>query len=161
MAVPLNREHLSEGLDSASSLDAALLAKFDAGLQCAVDRAREAARASEAATDAGARFGAGLQAALDAAAARPDLTRLCLVEVPGLGGAALERKEAGLQLFVDWLDEQLAAAPGGQRPALVAEMVIGGIYEVLQQRARAGDIDRFPDLAEELCQLWLPVLRHG
>ncbi len=155
-----DRENLAERIESATSLDSALLAKFDAGLLCAAERAREAARARGPAVDVGARFEAGLQAVLDGAAAQPDLTRLCLVEVPGLGAGALERKEAGLQRFVDWLDEELANAPDGSRPGLVAEMVIGGIYEVLQHKARAGEIERFPSLGSELRELWLPVLRN-
>jgi hypothetical protein len=160
MAMATNREHLAERLDSAASLDTALLTQFDAGLSCAAERARRASQECGPEADVGTRFEAGLQAILEAAAAQPDLTRLCLVEVPGLGAGALERKEIGLQRFVDWLDEELATTPGAGRPTLVAEMVVGGIYEVLQHKARAGEIERLPRLGVELKELWSPVLRE-
>ena len=96
---------------------------------------------------------------LEAAAAQPDLTRLCLVEAPGLGAKALARKDAGLQRFVDLLDGELARRRGGEAPPLVSEMVVGGIYEVVQRAVRSGDISSLPDLAGQLRQLWQPALR--
>jgi hypothetical protein len=154
-------DNLTDKLESqVGDLDSRLLAELDRGLARAARRAEEAS--SSVGPEAGIeeRFGAGLEAVLEAAAADPDLTRLCLVEAPGLGSRALERREAGLQRFVDWLERQLALA-GGSRPApsLAAEMVVGGIYEVLQRKARAGEIARFPALARELRELWLPALR--
>jgi hypothetical protein len=109
--------------------------------------------------DIGSCFEAGLRAVLEAAAAHPDLTRLCLVEAPGLGANALARKDAGLQRLVDLLDGELARRQGGQAPPLVAEMVVGGIYEVVQRTVRAGDISGLPELTGQLRQLWLPALR--
>jgi hypothetical protein len=96
---------------------------------------------------------------LELAAADPDATRLCLVEAPGLGRRAVERREAGLQRFVDLLDAELARANGGSPPPLAAEMVVGGIYEVLQRTVRAGDVADLPALAGQLGQLWVPALR--
>jgi hypothetical protein len=155
----LNRENLAEHAATAISLDSRLLEKVDAAFECAAERAGEAMLAAGSEADVGERFEAGLGAALEAAASQPDLTRLCLVEAPGLGAAALRRKDAGLQRFVDLLDGELARRQGGQPPPLVSEMVIGGIYEVVQRAARANDIATLPDLAGQLRQLWLPALR--
>ncbi len=156
-----NRADLAEGLKAqVGDLDSRLLTGLDDALACAAERAEEASRAVGADAGIELRFGAGLDAVLEAAAAQPDLTRLCLVEAPGLGSRALERKEAGLQRFVEWLERQLAAASGDRPvPPLAAEMVVGGIYEVLQRKARAGEIAELPALASELRQLWLPALR--
>jgi len=154
-----NREKVAEHATRSISLDSGLLEQLDGGFDCAAACAAKAFDDAERGTDIGERFEAGLRAVLEAAAAQPDLTRLCLVEAPGLGAKALERKDAGLQRFVDLLDGELARKRGGQAPPLVSEMIVGGIYEVLQRSVRAGDIASLPELASQLRQLWLPALR--
>lgn len=159
MGMDGKRERLAERADTAVSLDSRLLDEVDGAFAEAAERAASAARAAGPGADPSERFEAGLLAVLELAAARPDATRLCLVEAPGLGRRAVERKEAGLQRFVDLLDADLAHANDGKAPPLVAEMVVGGIYEVLQRAARAGDVASMPDLAGQLSRLWLPALR--
>jgi hypothetical protein len=159
MAMPRDREKLAETPETAVSLDSRLLEKVDAAFGEAARLAAEAVAALGPETDVADRFEAALSAVLVAAAAQPDLTRLCLVEAPGLGVQAVERKEAGLQRFVDLLDRELAAAGGGESPPLVAELVVGGVYEVVQRAARAGDYAAMPELAGQLRQLWVPALR--
>jgi hypothetical protein len=154
-----DRQKLAEHAATSVSLDSGLLEKLDSGFDCASERAATAFQASAAEADIGKGFEAALQAVLEAAAAQPDLTRLCLVEAPGLGAKALERKDAGLQRFVDLLDGELARRRGGEAPPLVSEMIVGGIYEVVQRAVRAGDIASLPDLAGQLRQLWQPALR--
>jgi hypothetical protein len=157
--MPPDRERLAENAAASINLDSGLLEKLDAGFDCAAERAATTIQASAAETDIGKGFEAALQAVLEAAAAQPDLTRLCLIEAPGLGAKALQRKDAGLQRFVDLLDGELARRRGGEAPPLVSEMIVGGIYEVVQRAVRAGDIAGLPDLAGQLRQLWLPALR--
>jgi hypothetical protein len=155
-----DRQKLAEHAAASISLDSGLLEKLDSGFDCAARHAAEAFQATAPETDIGQSFETALQAVLDAAAAQPDLTRLCLIEAPGLGAKALERKDVGLQRFVDLLDGELARRQGGQAPPLVSEMIVGGIYEVVQRAVRAGDIASLPSLAAQLRQLWLPAL-HG
>jgi len=154
-----DRQKLAEHAATFVSLDSALLEQLDSGFACAADRAAATLQASAAEPDIGKGFEAALQAVLEAAAAQPDLTRLCLVEAPGLGAKALERKDTGLQRFVDLLDGELARRRGGEAPPLVSEMIVGGIYEVVQRAVRAGDTASLPDLAGQLRQLWQPALR--
>lgn len=154
-----DREKLAEHAAAAVSLDSRLLEKVDGAFECAAERTAEALGATTPGADVGERFEAGLLALLEAAAGQPDLTRLCLIEAPGLGAKALERKDVGLQRFVEMLDRELATERGGEAPPLVSEMIVGGIYEVVQRVARAGDIATLPDLAGQLCQLWRPALR--
>lgn len=154
-----DREKLAEHAATSVSLDSQLLSKVDAAFGCAAERAAQTFRAAGPEADVGESFEGALRAVLDAAAADPDTTRLCLLEAPGLGAKALERKDAGLQRFVDLLDGELASRQGGQAPPLVSEMVVGGIYEVVQRAVRAGDVATLPDLAAQLRQLWLPALR--
>lgn len=159
MAMSSDREKLAEATASTTSLDSRLLTDFDAAMACAAERATSAARELGQAADMGDRFAAGLRAVLEAAAADPDASQLCLVEAPGLGGRTLEHREVGLQRFVDWLqDEILASRETAAAPNLAAEMVIGGIYEVLQRKARAGELAELPAMADDLRQLWLPIL---
>jgi hypothetical protein len=157
--MPTDRERLAEHAAASVSLDSRLLEKVDAAFNCAAERAAETFRTADPETDIGESFETALRAVLKAAAADPDLARLCLLEAPGLGAKALARKEAGLQRFIDLLDRELARRQGGQAPPLVSEMVVGGIYEVVQRAVRAGDTAALPDLADQLRQLWLPALR--
>jgi hypothetical protein len=154
-----DRKDLAEHSETAVSLDARLLSEVDAAFAKAAQRAGEALRAAGPESEIGVRFEAALRAVLDGAAADPDAARLCLVEAPGLGAPAVACKDVGLQRFVDLLDRELAASRGGSAPPLVAEMVVGGIYEVVQRTARAGDFAQMPALTGELRELWLPALR--
>jgi hypothetical protein len=154
-----NREKLAEHASGSVNLDSRLLEKLDSGFKCAAERATEAFQAQDPGADIGVGFEAALRSVLDAAASQPDLTRLCLIEAPGLGAKALEQKDVGMQRFVNLLDGELARRQGGQAPPLVSEMIVGGIYEVVQRVVRAGDVASLPDLAGQLRQLWLPALR--
>jgi len=160
MGSGFGRKRLSENPESAVNLDVRLLDKVDLAFSTAADQAEEAIRSAPPGADIGVHFEAGLGAVLASAAAHPDATRLCLVEAPGLGAKAVERKEAGLQRFVDLLDRELAAEHGGSPPPLVAEMVVGGIYEVAQRATRAGEIAGLPALTGQLTELWLPALQR-
>lgn len=154
-----DREKLANRPEAAVSLDSALLDDVGAAFATAAERASAALDATAADAGIEVRFGLALRAVLDTTAADPDRARLCLVEAPGLGAAAVARKEAGLQRFVELLDRELAAHNGGPPPPLVAEMVVGGIYEVMQRHARAEGPATLPRLADDLRDLWLPVLR--
>lgn len=151
------REAVGAGANPQDSLDSRLLAAVDAAYEHAADRAASAVRELGDASDLAERFEAALRAVLATAAAHPDQTRLCLVEAPGLGAGAVASREAGLQRFVDLLDRELGR--GGPPPPLVSEMVVGGIYEVMQRTARGGEMGRLPELADQLSELWLPALR--
>jgi hypothetical protein len=152
----------SEFIELFEDLDACMLATLEAGLESAAVQAEQAVAACDEDADVGVVFEAALRAVLEAAAARPDLTRLCLVDAPALGGPMLERRQRGLQRFVGVLERQLGS-PGpdsrGAPASLAAEMVVGGIYEVVQHKARAGEMRQLPELVDELRQLWLPALR--
>ncbi len=158
MGQAFGRRDLAEDPSSPVSLDAKLLKKVDAAFAAAAEAAEAAIRATGPGANIGVHFEVGLRAVLESAATHPDATRLCLVEAPGLGAKAVQSKQVGLQRFVDLLDRELAAARGGEPPPLVAEMVVGGIYEVAQRAARAGDFAGMPGLAVQLRELWLPAL---
>jgi hypothetical protein len=155
----IERERTAERADTSLSLDSRLLERCDAAFDCAAKRAEDAVEAADPDADVGTRFEAALSAVLEAAAEQPDLTRLCLVEAPGLGANAVTSKEIGLQRFVELVDRELGRTGDGKAPPLVSEMVIGGIYEVMQRTARAGKVAEMPELSGQLRALWLPALR--
>lgn len=146
-------------------LEACLLAILD-------DTARHAARLVQRAAAQAARelpaadaprrlevvFEPSLSALLECAAAQPELTRVCVVEVATIGSRGLAKRDAVLERFVQLLEQALPDLP--ERPSqLASEMVVGGIFELLQRRARIGDTAGLPRLAHALAAIWLPVLR--
>lgn len=144
-------------------LDGCFIATLEGGFELAAAQATEAIADLPRDAAIEAVFEPALRAVLECAAANPGLTNLCLVEAPALGLRALDARETGLQRFVDLLVERSGAAnrtDGGAPPSLAAEMVVGGIHEVMQRKARAGELSELPGIAAELRQLWLPALRE-
>jgi AcrR family transcriptional regulator len=146
-------------------LESAMLEALDAAADRAIRRVRHVA--AQAARDLPIRAGAeqridlvfepALRALLECAAGAPDVTRVCVVEVATIGARGLARRDAALERFVQLLESTLPDLPN--RPSqLASEMVVGGIHELLQRRARLADTDRLPELAPELAAIWLPVL---
>lgn len=140
-------------------LDDCFLATLEAGIDCAVANAERAAALVDAGADAETLFAATLDGLLEPIARNPQLAHLCLVESAALGARAIEHKEAGLQRFVALTQQALKVPNGNAMPALAAEMVAGGIYEVLQRKARSRDLDNLRSMGPELRQLWAPVIR--
>jgi AcrR family transcriptional regulator len=103
-------------------------------------------------------FEPSLHALLSCAAKQPELTRVCVVEVATIGSRGLAKRDAALERFVQLLEQALPDLP--ERPSqLASEMVVGGIHELLQRRARIGDLAELPQLSPALAAIWLPVLR--
>lgn len=142
------------------SLADCFLAAQSAALECAAIEAERAAREADAAKGPEAAFAAALNRLLETISTHTDLARLALVESASLGSEGIERKEIGLQRFVTLLQD-IAGSSGAGVPPLAAEMVAGGIYEILQRKVAAGELDRPDDLAAELRRLWLPLIGAG
>jgi AcrR family transcriptional regulator len=103
-------------------------------------------------------FEPSLAALLRCAAGQPELTRVCVVDVATIGTRGLAKRDAVLERFVQLLEQTLPDLP--ERPSqLASEMVVGGVHELLQRRARIGDMAELPNLAPALAAVWLPVLR--
>ncbi len=103
-------------------------------------------------------FEPSLHALLSCVADHPELTRVCVVEVATIGSRGLAKRDAALERFVQVLEQALPDLP--ERPSqLASEMVVGGIHELVQRRARIGDLAELPQLSPALAAIWLPVLR--
>jgi AcrR family transcriptional regulator len=127
------------------------LAAYDAAVEQVLVRVR-AATAAEAAPQAA--LEAGFAAFLGYAAQEPELAWLCFVEVLAAGPRALARRDEAMRRFARFLDrgrdERLDAVP-----ALMTEVVVGGIYEVIYARILERETARLPELLPDVMYVWL------
>jgi AcrR family transcriptional regulator len=104
----------------------------------------------------------GLETFLAYLAAEPAFARMCIVEVVAAGPEARSRRDAAMRVFVDFLEPGRAEAPRGLVvPALAAEIVVGGIYEIIYSRLQRDAADELVEMLPELlyCAL-LPYVGH-
>jgi AcrR family transcriptional regulator len=116
--------------------------------------------------DASARFPdgviAGLRAFLGFAAEEPRYADMCIVEVLAAGPAAIGRRNAVMKALAELLHTGSQTVPNGiQPPALSAETVVGGVYEVVYSRVLQGQAGELLDLLPDLAySMMLPYLGH-
>jgi AcrR family transcriptional regulator len=104
---------------------------------------------------------AGLQVLLEFAANEPAFARMCLVEALAAGPEATGQRTKVLVAFATLVDAQAQATLDDPPGPLTAELVIGGIHQVIYTRVLKGDTERLPELAPELLYLsLLPYLGH-
>ncbi len=96
--------------------------------------------------------GDGLDALLSALAAEPQFARLAVVEVLGAGPRGLARRDATMQRFATFIQEGRAQfdEQRSPHPDVVAQAIVGGIYELLYSRIVRGETERLPELSPEL-----------
>jgi hypothetical protein len=91
--------------------------------------------------------------------ADPGFARMCLVEVMGAGSEALRRRDAAMAEFAAMLDENARALLDDPPSSIIAETVVGGLYEVIYSRLVRGELRQLPELVPELVHaLLLPYL---
>jgi AcrR family transcriptional regulator len=126
----------------------AFLAAYDAAVHQVVTRVR---RAYLSETTALERLRAGIGAYLQFLASNPAAARMGVVEVIAAGPRAIARRAHALELFAEIIEENIhELVPSCRRPALTAETVVGGIYEVVSSRIIADRTDELPGLADDL-----------
>jgi AcrR family transcriptional regulator len=108
------------------------------------------------------RIGAALRALVELCAADPNLARLTMVEVLSAGPHALATRDGALHRFAVFFEPGRAGLPddmGSQH--LLAQGVIGGLYEALYAQILDGQTERLPELLPDLvyCML-VPYLGH-
>ena len=105
----------------------------------------------------------GLETFLAYLAAEPAFARMCIVEVVAAGGEARGRRDAAVRVFVDFLEPGRAEAPEGLVvPELAAEIVVGGIYEIIYSRLQRDAVEELIEMLPELlyCAL-VPYIGHA
>jgi AcrR family transcriptional regulator len=94
---------------------------------------------------------AGLGAFLDFLAREPAFARMCLVEALAAGPEAIKRRNAVMRAFADLIEHDAHEfLPDRAPPALTAETIVGGFYEVVYSRVLAGQIRELPGLLPDL-----------
>lgn len=137
--------------------DDAFLAAFDAVLAQLLSTVQEASEREKHGAD---RLRAGLAAFLDFVAREPAFARMCVVESLAAGSEAVKRRNAAMATFARMIDEnarELGTAL--DPPALTAETIVGGIYEVIYTRVVRGDIRELPLLLPDL--MWSALLPYA
>jgi AcrR family transcriptional regulator len=99
---------------------------------------------------------------LEFLASDPRYADMSIVEVLAAGPAAIQRRNAVMKSLAELLHRGALTVPDGIRPpALTAETVIGGIYEVVYSRVLQGRTALLPGLLGELAySMMLPYLGH-
>lgn len=92
----------------------------------------------------------GLSAFLTLLAREPALARVCIVEVHAAGPRALERRAQAMADFHQFLQPPPEECPSPPLSPVVAETVIGGVYEVIYSRIIARRTEELPDLLPAL-----------
>ena len=94
---------------------------------------------------------AGLGEFLRFLASEPAFARMCIVEVLAAGPDAIKRRNDTMRAFADLIDHNAQELLGDTvSPALTAETIVGGIYEVVYGRVLAGQIRELPALLPDL-----------
>lgn len=97
------------------------------------------------------RIRAGLAELLRLLAAEPAFARMCIVEVLAAGPRAQQRRDDTMRRFTVFFDAGLRELPPAiTAPSLVAESVVGAIYEIVYARIRRGETDTLPEILDDL-----------
>lgn len=98
------------------------------------------------------RIARGLDALLRLLAAEPDYARLGVVEVLAAGPRGLARRDETLRRFVAFIQDGRDQLPDpvSPPPDLVAQAIVGGIYELLYSHIVRGETDRLPELNADM-----------
>jgi AcrR family transcriptional regulator len=124
------------------------LAAFDQLLRQAVDGARAAYDEGDSWPQ---RLRSLLEVALDALAAHPHEASVGFVEVLAAGPRALQRRDAALRAFMQFLSPGYEAA-GAETPIpqLMPEAIVGAVYEIIYARVLQERTAELPQLLPEL-----------
>jgi AcrR family transcriptional regulator len=100
------------------------------------------------------KIGAGLSAFLELLAASPAFAKMCIVEVLAAGPEAIARRARTMEEFTDIFEEAARQTLLEQQPPspLVAETIVGGIYETVYRRIARGETDVLPWLLPDLTE---------
>ena len=126
----------------------AFLAAYDAAVH---QITRQVQRAYLQQATALERLRAGLGAYLQFLASEPEIARMGVVEVLAAGPRAQARRNDALQLFAEIIEDNIhQLVPSIRRPALTAQTIVGGIYEVVFSQILAGRTGELPGMTDDL-----------
>jgi AcrR family transcriptional regulator len=135
----------------------AFLAAYDAVVMQLVQRVQEAFMAN---TTFAGRVRDCLAAFLGFVASEPRFADMCIVEVLAAGPQAIERRNGVMSTFAQMVNAAAEADDSCQQPpAITAETLVGGIYEVVYSRVIQGQTATLLGLVPDLgYSLMLPYI---
>lgn len=96
---------------------------------------------------------AGFATFLDLLAASPAFAKMCIVEVLAAGPDAIARRAATMEEFTTMLVDGMLETLGDDAPSpLIAETIIGGVYETVYRRISRGETAELPRLLPDLVE---------
>jgi AcrR family transcriptional regulator len=133
----------------------AFLAAYDAVVVQLFGRVNGAVESAETLQD---KIRAGLSAFLGFLASEPAFARMCIVDVLAAGPEAVARRDGAMRGFSQLILENVRAEIGNDAPPaldVIAETVVGGIYEVVYARVLHREFDELPRLVPDLVYVLL------
>jgi AcrR family transcriptional regulator len=108
-------------------------------------------------SEPGAALSRGLAAFLDYFADRPEIARLCFLELPAVRPGGEVRRRQTIERVAELVARHLSRSPAGPGPSaeMMAEFAVGGVYNIVYERVRAGEIESLPRLAGQIEQALL------
>jgi AcrR family transcriptional regulator len=99
------------------------------------------------------RVRAGLGTFLDLLAASPAFAKMCIVEVLAAGPQAISRRARTLEEFSGYFEDSASTLLGRDAPSpLIAETIVGGVYEAVYRRIARGETADLPRLLPDLVE---------
>ena len=130
--------------------DQAFMAAFDGASALLTASIR---KAIEAETTPEAKVSAALSAFLEILAASPAFAKMCIVEALAAGPEAIDRRARAMEEFTTMFKEGAEEALGEHTPSpLIAETIIGGVYETVYRRVARGETAELPKLLPDLVE---------
>ncbi|MDL4814544.1 TetR/AcrR family transcriptional regulator [Actinomadura opuntiae] len=128
--------------------DDAFLRASDVVVEQMMDRVVEAYQGQP---DATGRVRASLGALLGYLSENPRAARMCIVESMSAGPLAAERRDRALAAFAQVVTDNMHELfPHYPNPELMAETIVGGIYQVAYSRIARGETESLPELRDGL-----------
>jgi AcrR family transcriptional regulator len=130
--------------------EAAFLAAYEEAARRLLTRVRGA---SERQSTFPGRVSAALRELLELLAASPEFAHMCIVEVLAAGPEAVAIRTRVMAELAKMIEDDASSLDGNaSSPPLVAETIVGGIYEGIYRRVAMGDATRLPELLPDLVE---------
>ena len=101
-----------------------------------------------------AKISTAFRAFLELLAASPAFAKMCIVEVLAAGPGAIARRARTMEEFTDIFEDAARRTLVKENPPspLIAETIVGGVYETVYRRIARGETDELPWLLPDLTE---------
>jgi AcrR family transcriptional regulator len=129
--------------------DEAFIAAFDGSSALLIASIRKAVDAEETPES---KISAAFGAFLEILSASPAFAKMCIVEVLAAGPTAIDRRARTMEEFTTMFREGTDEFVENPPSPLIAETIIGGVYETVYRRVARGETAELPKLLPDLVE---------